>query len=84
MIIFLVVSEDPWRLIHLSHQEKCFTRIYLREDILELSSFNVVKLLIDAAIIDKLSDEFWADTAIVKVVKCSKEDRLLNEHWKIN
>ena len=56
--------------------------IYLRELILELSSFNVVRLLIDAAIIAKLSDEFWAETAMVKVVKCSKEDRLLTEHWK--
>ena len=42
-----------------------------------------MRLLIDAAIIAKLSDEFWADTAIVKVVKCSKEDRLLTEHCKI-
>ena len=41
-----------------------------------------MRLLIDAAIIAKLSDEFWADTAIVKVVKCSKEDRLLTEHCK--
>ena len=55
----------------------------LSEVILELSNLRVDRRGTQVATIDKLSDEFWADTAIVREVSLVSVGLSLIMHWNV-